>query len=317
MEKTKIISVLAITAALAGVSLAQGAWNPSSYTLQIAPPHPNSTEAITLTLSGQWPDSCVPVGSAISVVGNDILWDIQLDMSDHYCLQVISSWHQTRTLDPLAVGVYRVRIRPVEDGFLPIPYFTIGTFRVSPPPATTEYGFLPEQSILTISGGIAGMMFTCPVWGSFRLTVDPASESARFDSVQAWYERLDPLGSDKRDLGELFRMTELVGKRISPTQIEFTGKTEQPVDQDIKLCLTFKGDRVRLTGGFPPSGTCCDFIFYELDAWAQTDRPPCQFNLAGDLNDDCKVDLADLAIFAADWLIDCILTPDNPACIAK
>lgn len=317
MEKTKIVTVLAITAALAGVSLAQGGWNPSSYTLDMTPLRPNSSEAITLTLSGQWPDSCVPVGSNISVVGNDILWDIRLDMSDRYCLDVISSWHQTQTIDPLAVGLYRVRIRPVDDGIFPTPYFTIGTFQVLPPPTTTEYWFLQEQSFLTISGGIGGMFLTAPVWGSFQLSVYPVTGSARFDSVDAWYGRIEPFGSDKGDLGELFVMTELVGKRISSTEIEFTGKTAQPLDQDIQLRLIFKGDLVHLTGGFPPPGTCCDFIFYELDAWAQTDRPPCRYDLAGDLNDDCKVDLADLAIFAANWLVDCELVPDNPACIAR
>ena len=61
--------------------------------------------------------------------------------------------------------------------------------------------------------------------------------------------------------------------------------------------------------------------------------PPCLYNLAGDMNDDCMVeltdfaeleagwqspyDMADLIEMAVDWLIDCNITPSNPACIPK
>jgi hypothetical protein len=38
---------------------------------------------------------------------------------------------------------------------------------------------------------------------------------------------------------------------------------------------------------------------------------------SGDLNDDCKVDFYDFAEMAANWLIDCDLTPENPACAPK
>ncbi|UCG56514.1 MAG: hypothetical protein JSU70_16825 [Phycisphaerales bacterium] len=37
----------------------------------------------------------------------------------------------------------------------------------------------------------------------------------------------------------------------------------------------------------------------------------------GDLNNDCAVDSADLAVLAASWLIDCELDPTNPACVPK
>ena len=41
----------------------------------------------------------------------------------------------------------------------------------------------------------------------------------------------------------------------------------------------------------------------------------CQHRLLGDLNNDCRVDLLDLAIMARNWLIDCIENPENPSCI--
>lgn len=46
-------------------------------------------------------------------------------------------------------------------------------------------------------------------------------------------------------------------------------------------------------------------------------RRHCEYVLAGDLNDDCKVDFSDLALMAANWLIDCDQNPTNPACVPK
>lgn len=44
----------------------------------------------------------------------------------------------------------------------------------------------------------------------------------------------------------------------------------------------------------------------------------CHYKLAGDLDDNCKVDLFDIALLVANWLTDCELTPgDDPACVLK
>ena len=43
----------------------------------------------------------------------------------------------------------------------------------------------------------------------------------------------------------------------------------------------------------------------------------CQYRLAGDINDDCKVDFYDFALMAANWLIDCNIEPTSPSCIPK
>jgi len=45
------------------------------------------------------------------------------------------------------------------------------------------------------------------------------------------------------------------------------------------------------------------------------DETGCYYTLAGDWTGDCRVDLADLAILAANWLVDCNLTPSDPACV--
>jgi len=43
----------------------------------------------------------------------------------------------------------------------------------------------------------------------------------------------------------------------------------------------------------------------------------CLYDLEGDMNNDCKVDFLDFSMIASNWLIDCDLTPDDPACIPK
>ncbi|MHC4459668.1 MAG: FG-GAP repeat protein, partial [Planctomycetota bacterium] len=43
---------------------------------------------------------------------------------------------------------------------------------------------------------------------------------------------------------------------------------------------------------------------------------PCPYTIAGDINEDCRVDLRDFAVMAGNWLVDCILEPSDPACLA-
>ena len=43
----------------------------------------------------------------------------------------------------------------------------------------------------------------------------------------------------------------------------------------------------------------------------------CDYVLAGDANGDCIVNLLDFALMAKNWLIDCNLTPNDPACVHK
>jgi len=46
-------------------------------------------------------------------------------------------------------------------------------------------------------------------------------------------------------------------------------------------------------------------------------KKDCQYVLASDLNADCRVDFSDFAIMASNWLIDCDLNPEDPACVPK
>ena len=56
-----------------------------------------------------------------------------------------------------------------------------------------------------------------------------------------------------------------------------------------------------------------------VDTLQITPGPPgpwCDYKLVGDINHDCKVDLADFAMMSENWLIDCNLDPGDPACIS-
>ncbi|MBN1436952.1 MAG: SUMF1/EgtB/PvdO family nonheme iron enzyme [Sedimentisphaerales bacterium] len=43
----------------------------------------------------------------------------------------------------------------------------------------------------------------------------------------------------------------------------------------------------------------------------------CEYALAGDLNDDCRVDLVDFSMLVSNWLVDCYADPSDPACVLK
>jgi ABC-type cobalt transport system substrate-binding protein len=43
----------------------------------------------------------------------------------------------------------------------------------------------------------------------------------------------------------------------------------------------------------------------------------CEYVLFGDVTNDCRFDFYDFAMMAANWLIDCNIAPNNPACISR
>jgi len=43
----------------------------------------------------------------------------------------------------------------------------------------------------------------------------------------------------------------------------------------------------------------------------------CPFDLLGDLNKDCRVDLQDIALMVQNWLVDCSKTPEDVACVRR
>lgn len=73
------------------------------------------------------------------------------------------------------------------------------------------------------------------------------------------------------------------------------------------LSATTVANKAMFAGGQADSGSSVVVDIFIL----------CEYELAGDINNDCKVDFLDFAAMANNWLVDCGLMPDNPACIPK
>lgn len=57
-----------------------------------------------------------------------------------------------------------------------------------------------------------------------------------------------------------------------------------------------------------------DHVMIDL---SQDGQPPCNYKLVGDLNDDCRVDINDIALLLENWLVDCKVDPSAPGCVPK
>ena len=47
------------------------------------------------------------------------------------------------------------------------------------------------------------------------------------------------------------------------------------------------------------------------------DTEVCSFTLIGDLDGNCRINFRDVALMAGNWLVDCMVDPDDPACISQ
>jgi len=130
----------------------------------------------------------------------------------------------------------------------------------------STYIFLPDQSTVVQTGGIAGVHRTYVIEGQFQLSIDPNAGVALFTHVDAnatddspYRRTLDP--------NEVFNMTELVGTVFSDMMIAFTGKAGD--GSDVLIIAILNDDLMYLIGKtFPPAGSA-DFFIFSLDAVAQ------------------------------------------------
>jgi len=132
---------------------------------------------------------------------------------------------------------------------------------------TNTYVFLPGQSAVVQTGGIAGVHETYPIEGQFQLFVDFDAGTALFSQVDANLVDESPF-LPTESLGELFNMAELLGTVVDDTIIDFVGKTADGMESDILLTLTFRDDSAHLTGRTVPPPNSADFFIFELDAVA-------------------------------------------------
>lgn len=228
---------------VAGEVFGEGEWTPDN--VEIVPENPTSADVVDITFSGNWPDSCIPSSFPIEVTGNDIYFNVISDLND-VCTQVPTPWQQTRSVGPLSPGTYRV-YASLDRG----PWTLVTEFYVA---ETNTCVFIPEQSTVVQTGGVAGIHETYSIQGQFQLTVDFDSNTASFDAVDANL-------SNGVDLDDLFDMTELVGTVVSDTEIDFDTNDPLLGGKVVHLDLTLADNSVLLTGGFCeiwPDGYCYD-----------------------------------------------------------
>ncbi|UCF42393.1 MAG: right-handed parallel beta-helix repeat-containing protein [Planctomycetota bacterium] len=149
MKKASLIS-FAVFFIITGQ--ASGDWTPWYWpptdNIQILPENPTSSDVVVITLSGDWPDSCIPNGSSVSVTGNDIYFDVIYDYPpDIICLTVITPWQQTQSVGPLSPGIYTVYARIVGDPYIPETYTPLTEFIV------TDYRFVLSTESITVPEG--------------------------------------------------------------------------------------------------------------------------------------------------------------------
>jgi len=96
-------------------------WPPAS--TEILPASPSSSDVVTITLSGEWPNNCIPNDSSISAVSNGIYFDVILNYPPGtMCLLVITPWSTTEYIGPLSPGTYTVYARLLGDPSVPETY---------------------------------------------------------------------------------------------------------------------------------------------------------------------------------------------------
>jgi hypothetical protein len=111
MVRTESISRfgLAASIALAGfapAALAQQWWWPPD--MRIVPQCPSPISEIEATLSGEWPDNCVPNRAEVVRFGTEIDLNIRREPPPGFCLTVITPWSLPVEIGTLPAGTYSV-----------------------------------------------------------------------------------------------------------------------------------------------------------------------------------------------------------------
>ncbi len=131
---------------------------------------------------------------------------------------------------------------------------------------TSTYVFIPDQSSIVQTGGIAGVHRTYTVEGSFQLSIDPNVAEAAFPRVDATatydsdpWQMLDP--------NEVFNLTALTGRSTVDEIYAFDGRAAD--SSSVQVTLALKTDGLYLTGQTMPPPGSADFFLFSIEAVAR------------------------------------------------
>ncbi|MCK5000112.1 MAG: hypothetical protein KAS23_11265 [Anaerohalosphaera sp.] len=283
-------------------------WPPDAVIVKPASPAPG--QPVSLVMEGQWPDTCIPTSMQIARLGTSILVDVKLEYEPNTgCGDAITPWRLEGLIAPLTAGNYTVYARIAENPMVPATkYAVVKEFDVTPIAMLMFFRFIPGESTVLQTGGFAGIEKIYSIEGYFGLHVNYDLGIARFVEVNA---ELFPYGSflPTNSLGELFNMENLRSTSVTQEGIRFTGMTQGHDVAPVVIEADYGNVGLRLAGSITPG--CCDRFNYKLNARTiQIFEPFCPIKPEMDFTGDCKVDLADLAVFARSWL-QCNLIPQS------
>ena len=280
-------------------------WPPTE--VVISPRIPTSTDEVTVILQGDWLDTCVPTGVDVRREGREIFLDVLLEYDPGTgCGDAITPWRQEALLGTLDAGDYTIYGRIAENVMVPeTEYVKLKELTVTFKRQGGVYLIVPKESSVTQTGGFMGINETYDLEGMFALEIDFEKGVAAFTEVDA---TLSPEGFlPTTSLGKLFNMQNLTSTSVSQNAIRFSGYTDD--DAEVVIEAIFSNSGLQLVGRIRPG--CCDRFDYDLDAFAEPLREPiCKEVPRMDFTGDCRVDLADLAVFAQSWL-ECNLFPQS------
>jgi hypothetical protein len=122
----------------------------------VVPEEPTSEDVVTLTIGGQWGDSCVPQEPLTQVVGSTVHMDTDVSHPGVECLGVVTEWSVSDSVGPLPTGTCTVTASAYDGPALVAGPDEVCTFEVlkAPPvvPAISAWGVV-AMTLLVLAAG--------------------------------------------------------------------------------------------------------------------------------------------------------------------
>ncbi|MDD5457895.1 MAG: hypothetical protein PHF37_00660 [Phycisphaerae bacterium] len=164
---------------------------------------------------------------------------------------------------------------------------------------TTYYSQLTQVIDVNAGESITGVYFFAtddwlPVWNDFAtIKLIPADPCSGLTEILLAYKDVNSVGS-YNSMENWGRFSHAFDSNEAGTYV-LTLRVEDVSDYKISSYLAV--DALKIIEG-PP-------------------EPWCTYKLAGDINNDCKVDFFDFAKMQENWLIDCGAMPEDEACVPR